>query len=125
MGRGDTPAMIHDVVVHLNNEQPLLADLDAVPLPTDVALVCTNLRTMNGSRPVFVADSRSRFVFPLQFIRFVEIPPGSIAGAVDDSGDAGRRSVAGSASPVGPEEPITAEAEIEIDEEFLRRIRDA
>lgn len=117
--------MIRDAVVHLNNEQPLLADLDAVPQPTDVALVCTNLRTMNGSRPVFVADSQSRFVFPLQFVRFVEIPAASIARPIGDATDVEHRPAAGSGSPIPSAERIAAEAEIEIDEDFLRRIRDA
>ena len=48
-----------------------------MPGPGDLALICTNLRTMNGTRPVFTDDSSSFFVFALSFIRFVEIPPAS------------------------------------------------
>ena len=69
--------MIRNVVLHINNEQPLLADLFELPNAADVGLRCTNLRTMNGKRPVFVDDINSVFFFPYLHIRFVEIMPAS------------------------------------------------
>ena len=72
--------VIRDVILHLNNEQPLLADLYEPPSPGDVGLRCTNLRLMNGKRPVFVDDVRSIFFFPYLHIRFVEIPPKAMSG---------------------------------------------
>jgi hypothetical protein len=65
--------MLRDVVVHINNEQPMLADLIAEPSPSDVALICRNLRTMNGKKPVWVDKADSTFVMPLAAIRFIEI----------------------------------------------------
>ena len=113
--------MIRNVILHLNNEQPLLADLFDPPSPGDVGLRCTNLRMMNGKRPVFVDNSASIFFFPYLHIRFVEIPPGAQA-----SGETGLIT-----SP-GEEEHIAAslatpepEPDLEIDEDFLRRIREA
>ncbi len=112
--------MIHDVVIHIANEQPLLADLFAMPSPGDGALICTNLRTMNGQRPVFVDHIESTFVFPLATIRFVELPPGSSGAAAPEGGE--ERARLGS----GPEVPGASEAEpeVEIDEDFLRRVRE-
>jgi hypothetical protein len=124
--------MIRDAVVHLANEQPLLADLYRLPDAADVALVCTNLRSKSGDRPIFVDDSRATFVFPLVFIRFIEIPVAAMAGVQTggrDSGvlalPAGRTEEA--AATERPAEPAAAaaDADLEIDEEFLRRIRDA
>ncbi len=112
--------MIRNVVLHLNGEQPLLADLYEAPSPGDVGLRCTNLRSMNGKRPVFVDDSKSVFFFPYLHMRFLEIPPGAISGsdgAVAVSDDADDRATE---RPPEPE----PEAELEIDEEFLRRIRE-
>lgn len=113
-------SMIRNAVLHLNNEQPLLADLFEAPSAGDVGLRCTNLRTMNGSRPVFVDDSASIFFFPYLHIRFVEIPPGAI---IEGDPDLAR------ALPDQPESPTSAlesepEPELEIDEDFLRRIRE-
>ena len=72
--------MIRDAILHIMNEQPLLADLFEAPAPGDVGLRCTNLRMMNGKRPVFIDDIASIFFFPYLHIRFVEIPPAAISG---------------------------------------------
>ncbi len=105
--------MIRDVVIHLSNEQPLVADLYDMPTTADVALVCTNLRMLNGKRPVFIDAIDSVFLFPLVHIRFVEIP--SRAGGAPERGDE-------SAVPAAPTEP--AEPDLELDEDFLRRVRE-
>lgn len=114
------PIVIRNAVLHIMNEQPMLADLFEMPTPGDVVLRCTNLRTMNGKRPVFVDDSMSVFFFPYLHLRFVELLPASLAGT-DLEADL----------PVGvavssPVEPAEAEddADLEIDEDFLRRIRE-
>jgi hypothetical protein len=104
--------MIRNAVIHLHNEQPVLADLYALPTATDVALLCTNLRMQNGKRPVFADHSDSVFLFPLLHIRFVEIVPGST-----DATD-------GDLPALSPGKPVEREPELEIDEELLRRIRD-
>jgi len=124
--------VIKNVVIHLHNEQPMIADLFGLPSSTDVALVCTNLRTMSGTRPIFIDDSASYFVFPFIHVRFLEVPPRSMVDA-QASGrpttDATGRPT--STAPDYPELPALtasaeqeAEAELEIDEDFLKRIRD-
>ena len=113
--------MIRNVILHLNNEQPLLADLYEPPSPGDVGLRCTNLRMMNGKRPVFVDDVRSIFFFPYLHIRFVEIPPGAMSGGDPwRSARDGRRRWRSASRPPAPE----PEPDLEIDEDFLRRIRE-
>ena len=66
--------MIRDVVVHIANEQPILVDLVFEPAPADVALICRNLRLMNGKKPVFIDKIDSTFVISLSQVRFVEMP---------------------------------------------------
>jgi hypothetical protein len=92
-------------VVHLMNDQPVVVDVLEEPKPGDIALICTNVRTIEGRRPVFVDASDSRFVFPYATIRFVEIPLARAAGE----------------APAAATEP----EELELDEEFLRRVREA
>jgi hypothetical protein len=91
-------------VVHLLNDQPVLVDVLEDPTPRDQSLICTNVRTLDGKRPVFIDQSDSTFVFPFAGIRFVEMP-------------------------TGVPEVLEAEAaepeDLEIDEDFLRRVRDA
>lgn len=112
--------VIHDAVLHINNEQPLMADLFEMPATTDITLRCTNLRTLNGKRPVFADDQASIFYFPLAIIRFVEILPSSLT----EEGDRPLVLAAGARNGRGPAEPAEPEPELEIDEDFLRRIRE-
>jgi hypothetical protein len=113
--------VIRNAVLHINNEQPMRADLFEAPSASDVGLRCTNLRTMNGKRPIYVDDSASVFFFPYLHLRFVEIPPGAITGT--DPSMAIQLTSPGDDESQAPEpEP---EADLEIDEDFLRRIREA
>ena len=113
--------MIRNAVLHIMSEQPMLADLYEAPSSGDVGLRCTNLRTLDGKRPVFVDDSASIFFFPYLHIRFVEIPPGAVSGR-----DASLAvEIAGSGAAMPPPSAPPAEADLEIDEDFLRRIREA
>jgi hypothetical protein len=103
------------------NEQPMLADLFEPPASGDVGLRCTNLRLMDGKRPIFIDDSSSIFFFPYLHIRFVEIPAGSVTGSDPSLAIA---LAAGAAAAAPPEPEPEAEPELEIDEDFLRRIRE-
>ena len=113
--------MIRNAVLHLNNEQPLLADLFELPATADIVLRCTNLRMMNGKRPVFVDDSAAIFFFPYLHIRFVEIPPAAVAGTVDLPMSVAVGVANGTDEAGGTAEP---DEDLEIDEDFLRRIRE-
>ena len=104
--------MIRGAVVHMIGEQPLLADLEALPSAVDVALVCTNLRSTSGKRPTFIDAVESTFVIPYAQIRFVEIP-------VEALGD--QALGAGVAYDVDTE----VDEDLELDEELLRRVREA
>jgi hypothetical protein len=104
--------LLRGAVIHLNNEQPVVVDLFELPTARDVAVICTNMRTQDGKRPIFIDHTESVFVIPLAFVRFIELP-GALAAEEADGGPGRSRSGA------------PAESEIDIDEEFLRRVRDA
>jgi hypothetical protein len=108
--------VIRNVVIHLLSEQPVMADLFDAPAAGDMNLICANLRMLDGRRPVFVDDSASTFVFPYRHIRFIEIRPERSATAGVD-GEAARAAAVETAT--------AAEADLEIDEDFIRRIREA
>jgi hypothetical protein len=105
--------MIRNTIIHIQNEQPLLADLYEMPKALDQGLLCTNLRTLDGKRPVFIERSDSAFFFPYLHIRFIEVMPGS--SGVPEIG-----------APVEETEPegTVEDADLELDEDFLRRIRE-
>jgi hypothetical protein len=109
--------VIRNVVIHIANEQPLLADLYELPTAVDVNMICTNVRMLDGKKPIFIDRSTAVFVFPYVTIRFIEIPPGATGlpeAPVDDAG----------AAAVDPGDDAEAEVDLELDEDFLRRIRE-
>jgi len=69
-----TRAVITNVIIHLINELPVMADLEALPGPADRSVRCTNVRTVDGKQPTFVHDVHGTFVFPLGVIRLIEAP---------------------------------------------------
>jgi hypothetical protein len=97
-------------ILHLTNDQPLAVDLLEEPTPRDIAIVCTNVRSIDGKKPVFIDHVTSTFVFPMSAIRFVEILRVTEDGA--------------QLAPIAGEAPVEAE-DLEIDEDFLRRVREA
>ena len=92
------------------NDQPLVVDLLEEPSPHDVVIVCTNPRTIDGKKPVFIDYPSSTFVFPMTAIRFVEV--------LRLGEDGQQMTTMVSDSPAEPED-------LEIDEDFLRRVREA
>jgi hypothetical protein len=76
--------VIRNVVIHMNNEQPLMADLRGLPTASDACLMCTNLRYLNGKKPTFIDHIESWFLLPLGMVRFVEVPQASITDAERD-----------------------------------------
>ena len=115
--------MIKNAVIHLLSEQPVIADLLEDPKPTDTLLICSNLRTLDGKRPVFIDQIASTFVFPYLHIRFIEIRPERSGGREADPIIGRSDQPERDAPPEAPETPD--EADLEIDEDFLRRIREA
>jgi hypothetical protein len=103
--------VIPNVIIHLNNDLPIMADLEAMPAGPDRSITCTNVRTIDGKRPAFVHDPKSTFVFPLSVIRLIE---------------ARRESLRPPGAEEEPEEPQNQAPEAwdeEPDEDLLAKIR--
>ncbi len=113
--------MIRNAVIHLNGEQPIVVDLFDMPGVADRTIRCTNLRTLDGKRPIFADDQYSIFYFPYAHIRFIEILPASLSES-DTAHLPVALSVCGRASEAA--RIAESETDLEIDEDFLRRIRE-
>ncbi|MEA2518248.1 MAG: hypothetical protein QOF49_328 [Chloroflexota bacterium] len=116
----DDGHMLRNAIIHISNEQPLLADLFEMPTSADASLVCTNIRMLDGKKPIFIEHSTSVFVFPYLHIRFVEIMPGSSSETPEPAPDEIGSVAVAPAAELDPE----PEVDLELDEDFLRRIRD-
>jgi hypothetical protein len=132
--------VIRNVSLHFASDQPLLADLFDLPSASDAGLLCTNVRSLDGKRPVFIDSSKATFFFPYHVVRFLEIPERSFEplGAVDAKGGPVHADGPGRPVDEGPQNllPVVVggaggddadadpEVDLEIDEDFLQRIRD-
>ena len=142
--------MIRNVILHLHNELPLKADIESLPTAADAGLLCTNLRTLEGRKPLSTEYLDSVFLIPYNIIRFIEIPRASIAQAglgtdlpmrpaqlpAEASGVSEHPSVIITPPPASVEWPDETRAgerqpeeealeRLELDAELLRRIREA
>ena len=136
--------MIRNVILHLVGELPMKADIESLPTAADAGLLCTNLRTLEGRKPISTEYLDSVFLLPYTVIRFIEIPRDSIhAAGLDHDLPAGPAELPAEASAVPdgshvlvtppPRSPSAAgqpgEDEAlehsEPDAELLRRIREA
>ena len=107
-----TGQVIPKVIIHLNNDLPILADVESLPSGADRSITCTNIRTIDGKRPAFVHDPHSTFVFPLSVIRMIEASRESLDPL-------GEHSAPAEASPAPPDESFDEEP----DEDLLAKIR--
>ncbi len=115
--------MIHNVRIHLEGELPVLADLNVLPGPLDISLLCTNLRTTDGKQPTFIHHSASWFVIPLAVVRFVEMPASAVESAVEAAeSESSPIQLPGGRESNEPDE--LGAGNFEPDEAFLQRIRD-
>ncbi len=136
--------MIRNVILHLHNDLPLKADIESLPTAADAGLLCTNLRTLEGRKPLSTEFLDSVFLIPYNVLRFIEIPRASIDQAglgmdlpirpaqlpAEASGVLEHPSViitpppggSGSAKATPEEEALE---HLEPDAELLRRIREA
>jgi hypothetical protein len=65
--------MTLEVIVHLNNEDPIVAEIERIPEPTDQTLVLMNPRRRDGRSLHYVTEGATSFLFPWTRISFIEI----------------------------------------------------
>jgi hypothetical protein len=134
--------MIRNVILHLHGEMPMKTDIESLPTAADAGLLCTNLRTLEGRKPISTEYLDSVFLLPYNIIRFIEVPRESIhkAGLDADMPEtpvelpAEAETVPEGTTIITPPPGSTASKtasedealeHVEPDEELLRRIRDA
>ncbi len=62
-----------EVIVHLHNEDPILAEIEAMPGPSDQSIVLTNPRRRDGRSLHYVTEGATAFIFPWTRIAFIEV----------------------------------------------------
>ncbi len=65
--------MAVEVIIHLHNEDPVLAELESLPDPMHQCMYVVNPRRRDGRSLHYVTEGATSFIFPWTRITFVEI----------------------------------------------------
>jgi hypothetical protein len=74
--------MAIEVILHLLNEDPVVAEISELPDPTHQSILVTNPRRRDGRGLHYVTEGATGFIFPWSRISFVEIMGGEEAEQV-------------------------------------------
>jgi len=113
---GEHRHVITGVIIHIENDLPVLVDLEEMPGADARMIRCSNVRTVDGKRPAFVHDKNSTFLFPLQMVRLIEVPATSDGTAVAVQEDEDRY-------PQSEPSPEVDAFDEDAEEDLLARIR--
>jgi hypothetical protein len=70
------------VIVHIRNAEPMLAEIEDMPQPTDTLIKLSNPRQRDGKDLIFLEHNVVTVFWPLSEISFIEVLPGEIAEEV-------------------------------------------
>ena len=74
--------MAYTILIHMANEDAILADVEELPSASDQAVICSNIRRRDG-KDVHYADAQAvTFVIPWHRINMVEVMGGEEEGEI-------------------------------------------
>lgn len=65
--------MARKVIVHLLNEDPILAELERIPEPTDATIQIFDARRKDGKPVQYLSDGATTVIFPMHRISSIEV----------------------------------------------------
>lgn len=63
------------VILHISNEEPIVGDIDELPLPGDTILILNNPRKRDGKDISYLSVDVTTVVWPWSKVNFLEIMP--------------------------------------------------
>jgi hypothetical protein len=76
--------LAYQVVVHVHNEDPFVAEMEQLPDPSHTFITVTRPRRRDGKALSFITDGATSFLYPWNRISFIEI----IGGESEARGEA-------------------------------------
>ena len=61
------------VVIHVQNEDPIIAEMEALPEPTHTMITIMNPRKRDGRPLHYITEGSVAYIFPVSRISFIEI----------------------------------------------------
>jgi hypothetical protein len=63
------------IQIHIVNEEPLLAEVEALPAPTDTLVYAMNPRLRDGKDVRFLAPNVTTVILPMSRVNFIQVLP--------------------------------------------------
>lgn len=67
--------MAYTVIVHLLNEDPMVAEMEELPDPQAVSFRCVNPRRKDGKPLTYIDEQCTNFIFSWNRVSFIEVMP--------------------------------------------------
>ena len=67
--------MSSTIIVHINNEEAIVAEIEKLPEPTDQVVTVSNPRRRDGKDLHYLEDDVAMMIIPWHRINFIEIMP--------------------------------------------------
>lgn len=65
--------MAKTVILHILNEDAIVADMEDLPDPAATYFTCSNLRKKDGKPVSYVTPGAKTFIFPWSRVSFIEV----------------------------------------------------
>ena len=69
--------MAYTVMIHISNEEPIVAEMETLPARTDTIFVAMNPRQRDGKDLRYLAANVTQVMWPVSRLTFLEILPSS------------------------------------------------
>jgi hypothetical protein len=63
----------YTLVLHINNSDPVVGEVDELPTPTDNLILLNNPRKVDGKELTFVTENVISMIWPVDRINFIEV----------------------------------------------------
>ncbi len=63
------------VIIHLQNEDPVLGEIDELPAPSDSVIMLKNPRRKDGKDLSYLENNVTTTIWPVSRISFIEVLP--------------------------------------------------
>lgn len=67
--------MPYSIVLHLQNEDAVLGDVEELPKPEDSLVVVNNPRRVDGKDLFYIGENVVTVIWPMHRINFIEVNP--------------------------------------------------
>lgn len=69
--------MALQVLIHIANEDPILAEMERLPASTDTCITALNPRARDNKDLRYLAPSVTQVIWPMSRVTFIEVLPSS------------------------------------------------